>query len=90
MAHGWHGDADRNHGSAGRGLHPDFLYWRLDMELADMTTEDTPPAALIEHWKRRVEEFKVKLEADPDNKIASFFLACYEGYLAHFSKEAEK
>jgi hypothetical protein len=59
------------------------------MELADMTTEDTPPAALIEHWKRRVEEFKVKLEADPDNKIASFFLDCYEGYLAHFSKEAE-
>ena len=55
-----------------------------------MTTEDTPPAALIEHWKRRVEEFKVKLEADPDNKIASFFLACYEGYLAHFSKEEEK
>ena len=37
MAHGWRGDVDRNHGSAGRGLHPDLLYWLLDLELADMT-----------------------------------------------------
>jgi hypothetical protein len=39
MAHGWHGDADRNHGSAGRGLHFDLLHWLLDLEFADMTTE---------------------------------------------------
>lgn len=55
-----------------------------------MTTEDTPPAAVIEHWRRKVEEFKVKLEADPDNKIFAFRLSCYKGYLAHFSKETEK
>ena len=40
MAHGWDGDAHRNHGSAGRGLHTDLLYWLLDLELADMTRED--------------------------------------------------
>ena len=40
MAHGWDGDADRNHGCAGRGLHPDLLYWRLGLELADMTRLD--------------------------------------------------
>jgi hypothetical protein len=52
-----------------------------------MTQEDAPPAAVIEHWKRRIEEFKVKLEADPDNKIFAFRLACYEGYVAHFAQE---
>ena len=55
-----------------------------------MKTEDTPPAVIIEYWKRKVDEFKDKLDADPDNKIASFWLDCYGGYLAHFSKEAEK
>ena len=55
-----------------------------------MNKENTPPAAVIEHWKSRVEEFKTKLEADPDNKIFAFRLSCYEGYLAHFSKEVEK
>jgi hypothetical protein len=52
-----------------------------------MTQEDAPPPAVIEHWKRRIEEFKVKLEADPDNKIFAFRLACYEGYVAHFAQE---
>ena len=52
-----------------------------------MTTEDAPPAAVIEHWKRRIEEFKVKLEAEPDDKIAAFWLSCYEGYVAHFAKD---
>ena len=87
MAHSWRGDADRNHGSAGGDLHHDFLHWRLDLELVDMTTEDAPPAAVIEHWKRRIEEFKVKLEADPDDKTAAFRLSCYEGYVARFAKD---
>ena len=55
-----------------------------------MTKEDTPPPAVIEYWKRRIEEFKVKLEADPDNKIFDFWLACYEGYFAAFSKDTKK
>jgi hypothetical protein len=52
-----------------------------------MTTEDAPPPAVIEHWKRRIEEFKVKLEADPGDKVAAFWLSCYEGYVANFAKE---
>jgi hypothetical protein len=40
MAHGWDGDADCDHGCAGRGLHPNFLYRLLGLELADMTQED--------------------------------------------------
>jgi hypothetical protein len=52
-----------------------------------MTQEDTPPPAVIEHWKRRIEEFKIKLEEDPDNKIFAFRLSCYEGYVAAFSKD---
>jgi len=39
MAHGGDGDADRNHGCAGRGLHPNLFYWRLGLELADMNNE---------------------------------------------------
>jgi hypothetical protein len=52
-----------------------------------MTQEYTPPAAVIEHWKRRIEEFKVKLEADPDDKVAAFWLSCYEGYVKNFAKD---
>ena len=37
MAHSWRTDADRNHGGAGRGLHPDLLHWLLGLEFADMT-----------------------------------------------------
>ncbi len=87
MADRWHGDADRDHGCAGGDLLGTVLYWRLDLELADMTTEYAPPAAVIEHWKRRIEEFKIKLEAEPDDKIAAFWLSCYEGYVAHFAKD---
>jgi hypothetical protein len=52
-----------------------------------MTQEGAPPPAVIEHWKRRIEEFKIKLEAEPDDKIAAFWLSCYEGYVAHFAKD---
>jgi len=65
----------------------DVYDWRLDLGDAGMTAEDTPPPAVIEHWKRRIEEFKVKLEADPDNKIFAFWLSCYEGYVARFAKD---
>ena len=47
----------------------------------------TPPPAVIERWKRRIEEFKIKSEAEPDDKIAAFWLSCYEGYVAHFAKD---
>jgi hypothetical protein len=52
-----------------------------------MTTEDAPPPAIIEHWKRKIEEFRVRLEADPDDKRIAFRLSCYEGYVAHFAKD---
>ena len=55
-----------------------------------MKTEDTPPAVIIEYWNRKVDEFKDKLDADPDNRIFAFWLACYEGYLANFSKDTKK
>ena len=90
MADSRYGNAYRHHGSTGSGLHPDLLHRRLGLEFADMTKEDTPPPAVIEYWKRRIEEFKVKLEADPDNKIFDFWLACYEGYFAAFSKDTKK
>jgi hypothetical protein len=54
-----------------------------------MNNGQVPPPAVIEHWKRRIEEFKIKLEAEPDDERTAFWLSCYEGYVAHFSQEPQ-
>jgi hypothetical protein len=52
-----------------------------------MKQDDAPPPAVIERWKRKIEEFKIKLEEEPDDKIAAFWLSCYESYVARFAKD---
>jgi hypothetical protein len=67
MADGWHGDADRHHGCAGRGLHPVVLYWRLDLELADMTQEDMIRMAREAGFAERDAMFRVAFVANKNN-----------------------
>ena len=61
MADSWHTDADRNHGSAGRGLHPAVLHRRLGLELADMKTI-TEMAREADVWVAGQEPYQTQLE----------------------------
>jgi hypothetical protein len=51
-----------------------------------MTEKSTSMRPLIEMWRRGIEKMKARLEADPSDKTAAFFLRAYEGYIKTHTK----